>query len=199
MRRIRKEKGGFMDLLNNFGKKITQSSQDAMKKAKEFAEVTKLNGLITDEDRIMNDLYMQIGIKYFEMYSGTTDDNFIQLCSSIKECREKIASYEKEIQKMKHIKLCPECGQECSLNNAFCSACGVKLSEVEKEAAIYCQSCGKELTKEDVFCTKCGQKVEDKIISEDKEETVQETMVDSQIVEESFLDNDCDDSDDSII
>lgn len=189
---IRKDKGGLMDLLNNFGKKITQSSQDAMKKAKDFAEVTKLNGLISDEERIMNGLYMQIGIKYFEIYSGTMDDNFIQLCSCIKECQKKISSYEKEVQKIKNIRLCPECGQECNITNAFCSVCGTKLAEVE-ESFIYCHSCGSELTKEDAFCTKCGQKVEKDTRFENEEES-QESMVDSKVVEESIIKHDSDDS-----
>lgn len=37
-----------------FGKKVTQTSQDAMKKTKEFAEIAKLNTQISDEEKRLN-------------------------------------------------------------------------------------------------------------------------------------------------
>ena len=40
------------------GKKVSQTGQDAMKKTKELAEMTKINSQISEEEKKLNKLYI---------------------------------------------------------------------------------------------------------------------------------------------
>lgn len=54
-------------------------------------------------------------------------------------------------------RVCPNCKQPISAENAFCTKCGFKLNNsVEK---IVCPCCGSAITNDTVFCTQCGHKI----------------------------------------
>ena len=43
------------------GKKFSQTGQDAMKKTKGLAEISRLNSQIADEEKKLNKLYLKLG------------------------------------------------------------------------------------------------------------------------------------------
>ena len=53
-------------------------------------------------------------------------------------------------------KVCPNCKQTLSANNAFCTHCGFKLPT--KDNKHICPSCGTVSKEDSVFCTQCGHK-----------------------------------------
>ena len=50
-----------MAFFDEIGKKITDGGQKAAEQARIFAEVSRLNGLITEQERIISQLYSRIG------------------------------------------------------------------------------------------------------------------------------------------
>jgi ribosomal protein L40E len=121
-------------IFNDLGKKISQTSQEAVKKAKELAEIAKLNSSISDEERNINKYFTQMGEKYLELYGDTTEEPFASYCESIRASKMKIKNLEKEIKLIRNIKVCTNCGAEYSNNAIFCSSCGHKqeVPDVEK-------------------------------------------------------------------
>lgn len=147
-----------MGLFDNFGKKITQSSQDAVQKAKNFADVTKLNSQINDEKKAIVNFYKQVGEKYYSLYGTDPQEEFKQLCEFITAKNNKIAQLETEIRRIQNVNTCPKCGNVCSDTLLFCSSCGESLPK-ERSNKLICNECGTELSITAVFCTNCGKKV----------------------------------------
>ena len=151
-----------MPIFNEIGKKISKISQDAVKGTKDFADITTLNNKIAEEQKLLNSFYMQIGKKYYELYSDSAeaDNNFYPICVSITECMTKITDFRAEIQEIKGIKKCLACGAEVASSTTFCGICGKDTREMPGSAEQFrCPSCGKELMSDAAFCTDCGQKI----------------------------------------
>lgn len=151
-----------MSFFNQLGKKITQTSQDVVKGAKDLADTAKLNSQIAEEERAINSLYMKIGQKYFELFSDNPEDDFKELCSLVESSMEKIAYFRNQVQTIKGIRACPECGGGIPLNAAFCASCGFNVGSIEEEESPgkRCPSCNQVIGHDKNFCTECGQQVE---------------------------------------
>jgi len=160
-----------MAIFGEIGKKISKTTQSAVKGTKDLADIARINSQISDEQRKQSNFYTQIGMKYYELFADTVEDeNFVQFCASITECTEKIESLKVEIQRIKGIKKCGGCGGDAPLNSVFCGVCGhdTRLddpSEAEQpeEAALSgpaCPQCNQVLEVGMVFCTGCGHKMQ---------------------------------------
>ena len=105
-----------MAFFDELGKKISQTSQGVVQKTKDTAEVIKLNGMISDEEKRINNLYTQI------------------------------EDLKQQIQHIKGVKVCNNCGAEIPENSMFCIGCGAKIvmqSEVNTNNFIRCVKCNR--------------------------------------------------------
>ena len=174
-----------MGFFDDFGKKISDASQGAIAKTKDFADVAKLNSNISDEERRINNAYQQIGKLYFEMHLEDFEDCFKDHFAAINESLGKIQDYRQQITNIKGVVKCPNCGAEVPKDSAFCSSCGTPVPKQEtpvdvpaaeaevvsapeaapvaEEAPVEkkCPSCGATLEDGALFCTNCGTKVEE--------------------------------------
>lgn len=170
-----------MSFFNDFGKKISSGSQEAIAKAKDFADVAKLNSNISDEERRINANFTEIGKMYFESHKDDFDEMFADQFTSIKECQEKIKDLQRQITAIKGVVKCPNCGAEVAKDSAFCPSCGTAIPKEEPvaeesaediptvEAEVVepaaetkkCPKCGAELEEGAAFCVNCGEKVEE--------------------------------------
>jgi len=123
-----------MSLLDGIGKKISQTGQDTVKKAKSFVEANKINNQIAEEQRALNTFYSQIGEKYYRLYKDAPADEFAQLCDRITAGVIRIAELQTEVQRLKNTRMCPKCGAVCQINVQFCSTCGAQLPKSEPQA-----------------------------------------------------------------
>lgn len=60
-----------------------------------------------------------------------------------------------EKHKVSNIIYCTKCGNEITNNNHFCSNCGTKVEEVEKDR--FCGRCGNHLQPQAETCPNCGK------------------------------------------
>ena len=81
-----------------FFDKISEKGQNAKKKTKDFVEVQKINSMISDEERNINNNYLQIGKLYVSMHSGDCDEEFKGMIESVRESEKKIADFKEQIQ-----------------------------------------------------------------------------------------------------
>lgn len=151
-----------------FFDKISEKGQNAKKKTKDFVEVQKINSMISDEERNINNNYLQIGKLYVSMHSGDCDEEFKGMIESVRESEKKIADFKEQIQTIKGIVRCEKCGAEVSIQSAFCSSCGAPMPKrvPEKkldENMVICPGCGNTVKKRLRFCTRCGHPMQDLI------------------------------------
>lgn len=162
-----------MAFFEDLGKKITQTSQGVVQKTKDTAEVIKLNGMISDEEKRIKNLYTQIGKKYFELHSDSYEQELESFVVEIKTAQEKIEDYSEQVKKLKGIVRCPNCGGDVQYGSPFCSTCGSRMEtpSVQTDAIVKrCSACGSPIADGCAFCTHCGTKVEETPIVESKPE-----------------------------
>ena len=59
-----------MAFFDQLGQKLTQTSQDAVKKTKDMAEAVRLNSAVADEGKKIEAAYREIGRLYYERFAG---------------------------------------------------------------------------------------------------------------------------------
>ena len=104
-----------MALFDQLGKKLAQTGQSAVKKTKDMAEVAKINSMISDEEKSINNNYYQIGKLYVSMHGNDCEDDFKGMLESIRQSEKKIVEYKEQVQLIKGVVRCEKCGGEVSM------------------------------------------------------------------------------------
>ena len=146
--------------LGDIGKKISQAGQNVLRGTKDLADTTKMNSIVTEEQRKLGNVFMQIGHRYYERHVNDPDEELADLCAGVTASLEKIASLREEISRIKGVRKCPQCGAEVSVTFVFCGACGWKAAQGEPGGRPdACPNCGAALKDGAAFCTECGQRL----------------------------------------
>lgn len=151
-----------MSFFNDLGKKISQTSQDAVNKTKAMTETTKLNGAINDCKRKIELAYKEVGRFYCEKYMDDPNPEIAEQVNLVKQLNEKIEELQMEIRRINGFGTCPNCGQIVKPGALFCTNCGMKFESpeppVQKNNNV-CANCGNPVAEDAAFCTNCGTPV----------------------------------------
>ena len=151
-----------MAFWENLGKKASETTAKAIQQAKDFAEVTKLNGLISDEEKKIDGIYRELGKMYIEIHRCDPDEKLAELVAQIVEAEQAIKKYRGQIRDIKGISLCEKCGAEVAKDASFCSICGapvpkpVPADPTDSPDTLKCSKCGAPAKEGMRFCTTCG-------------------------------------------
>lgn len=151
-----------MAFFDNVGKKLSQAGQGALQKTKDMADIARLNSLVADEEKRLNNNYYQIGKLYAQLHYMDFEDCFSSHILAIKSSLAKIDELKAEIQTLRAVAKCPNCGAEVSTSSMFCNACGTAMPNVADKTvaqpadSVRCSSCGNFVNKNMKFCTSCG-------------------------------------------
>lgn len=125
------------DFLNDFGKKAQAVASVAADKAKDAAELAKINMAIAGEQREMDKSYRTIGEWYVSEYSGEIPPAVKDLVDAVMASKAKIAELEaskpskEDAAEPAHAqpanKACPICGTMS--DSKFCPQCGAPMGE----------------------------------------------------------------------
>ena len=116
------------------GKKLKKFSQDTMTEVQKMNEVRQLNGKISDEKKLLNRLYLEMGQKLYDTYKdvelplGEFDSDF----RKIRERYVAIDLLQEKIRNVKGVVLCPCCNMEVAAGDRYCTNCGNKMPETVK-------------------------------------------------------------------
>lgn len=111
-----------MNVINVIGKRIASTGE----KAKNMTEVSSLRKKIRQEEQRLQEIYAEIGKKYYEeRENDLTNINF--LCEDIDTRLSKIARVKKKINMLCGVKTCEKCGAEVDNKFSFCGVCGAAL------------------------------------------------------------------------
>lgn len=153
-----------MAFFDGISKKISQTSQDVVKKTKNFADSTKLSNMISEEERIIQDLYRRIGEQYFQLHQDDAEEALASLVGEIVQAKERIGQYNQQIAQINGIQKCPSCGADVPDNALFCNSCGARMPAKPAPAApadgIVCSNCGSQVPAGQKFCSQCGTPVQ---------------------------------------
>jgi DNA-directed RNA polymerase subunit M/transcription elongation factor TFIIS len=153
-----------MAFFDKVGQKISQTSQNVAQKTKNMTETMKLNGMVSDEEKHINNAFLQIGKIYYETFGKTPDQLFTELIDGINDSKSKIVVYNDQIKQIKGVVRCPKCGAEVPISSTFCGTCGSPVNTAPAEASvantIQCPQCGVQMQSDKIFCTNCGYKIE---------------------------------------
>ncbi len=115
-----------MSFFDTLGKKITDTTHTVVEKTKSSTDTMRLNGQINDEERTINAAYLNIGKKYLELHKDDAEPEFLEYLQIIANSEVKIAEYQEQIRKNKHLMLCASCGAEIAETVLFCTKCGAE-------------------------------------------------------------------------
>ena len=155
-----------MAFFEQLGKRLTDAGQGVAQQTKNFTDVTRLNGTISEKEKKISQLYAAIGQAYFERHRNDAAAEEAQKIGEINALLAEIAQCREEIKQIKGVVKCPSCGADVALHCAFCSACGARFPQDEAAGqpaaadARLCPSCGAAVPKENLFCNRCGTKLD---------------------------------------
>ena len=152
-----------MAFFDDLEKKLTKAGQSAVQKTKDFTEVNRIKGFITEEEKKIEAEYRNIGKLYFELHATTPEEALAEAVNNIRESAQKIIDYRTQMQEIRGVLRCEKCGAEIANNVAFCSSCGAPAPKPEPKEepskAFACKQCGSALEESARFCVNCGTPV----------------------------------------
>lgn len=154
-----------MEFFDKLGGTISSKSKQVAQKAKDMAEISKLNGqIVTEEDKIKN-AYLAIGKLYYDECYTDPQGAYVNEVEIIKNSNKTIEGLKDKVNQLKGIQSCPNCGAEVDINASFCTSCGNKLEIVEltpiDTTKKQCPNCHQNVEDNDVFCIHCGTRVKE--------------------------------------
>lgn len=152
-----------MALWDNLSKKASETTAKAAQQMRVLSETSRLNGLISDEEKKINNSYYQIGKLYAAMHQSDCEEEFGGMIAAITESEQKIKEYRMQIQEIKGVIRCEKCGAEVPNGAAFCSSCGSTMPKIQVSGTtdyVKCENCGADVKKGMRFCTSCGKPME---------------------------------------
>lgn len=76
---------GFFDKVSNV---INNTANDISDKAKEFSEVSSLNGQIRSQEKLIENTYREIGKSYYESHINAAEDIYLEQIQKITEAKK---------------------------------------------------------------------------------------------------------------
>ena len=121
-----------MDFFSKLGDTISATGRDVSQKAKDLTGLAKLNMDIRAKEEYVLRQYTEIGKQYYEQHKEDTEQVFGEM-PLITEALAEIEAMKNEIVELKGLKKCRSCGAVLNIEDVFCTKCGTKYEEPEKE------------------------------------------------------------------
>lgn len=153
-----------MSFFDNIGSKASAAGQAAAEKARNFAEVNRLNGVVNDHEKRISRLYFEIGQSYYERHKDDPEAEELERIAAITDTNEKIAVCRNQIKTLKGVEKCPNCGADVQNGSQFCNNCGTRMPPASMKTApkapgLTCPTCGAAVAEGNLFCNNCGTKL----------------------------------------
>ena len=148
-----------MAFWDDLEKKATDATTNVMSRVKGVSDTTRLNSMVTEEEKRIRDIYFKIGQTYVALHGQENDAAFVNLLNALKASQLKVEQYKQEIMDIKGVRRCEKCGAEVQNGAAFCMSCGTPLPRIQPQPVNVrktCKKCGANLAPGARFCTNCG-------------------------------------------
>ncbi len=119
---------------DKLSERVKKISKDTMTEVRKMNEVRQLNTKVSEEKRLLNRLYLELGQKFFAKYKDAEmmPEGFEDDFHRIEERYSVMDLLQDQIRSVKGVVLCPCCNMEVAVTERYCSNCGQKMPEVVK-------------------------------------------------------------------
>lgn len=90
---------GFFDKVSDV---INNTANDISDKAKEFSEVSSLNGQIRSQEKVIENAYRDIGKSYYEAHMNVSDDVYLEQIQKINEAKQLMEKLRNDVANIKN-------------------------------------------------------------------------------------------------
>lgn len=150
----------------DFWSQLKKSGQEVAGKAKDLAEVTRLQLAQKELERKLEQLYTQLGKSFYEATVQGQVGEFSQLLEFISQTQDEIAASKEQQQILKGNVRCTACGALMESGALFCPQCGMQrefpqeleVVDAPETGKIFCPNCGNQVEHK-AFCVFCGTKL----------------------------------------
>lgn len=153
--------------VENVGKNVSKAAKDNV-------EIMRYSSAIEACESRMNELYRELGKRYYYAEEEITREAFIDLFEEIQSKQNEINALKNKIQILKGVEYCKKCGAELKKGTRFCQMCGTAV-EVPVPKHL-CKNCGAQLSGQEKFCAVCGSRVEQNLNDQ--------TVMDAEVTEQ---------------
>lgn len=143
---------------------LTTAGQEVSQKAKNATENVRLGNLIKNNDKMVDKLLYQVGLKYYEAHGQEEKTEYQELFAEINRLKSENAAYQQELDNLAATNKCPQCGFGNNAGAKFCISCGAPLNQTpvapaQSAPGKCCDKCGALNDAEALFCTECGNRL----------------------------------------
>lgn len=154
-----------MAFFEQIGKHLTNAGQNVAQQTQNLADVTRLNSAISEKEKKISQLFLEIGKGYYERHKNDGEAEELNKIIEINSLFAEIFANREKIKQIKGVIKCENCGADVPLNAAFCNACGAQINQVgtvkeNNENERRCPACHAVIEKDNLFCNYCGTKIE---------------------------------------
>ena len=104
-----------MAFFEQLAKRLTDAGQNVAQQTKNLADVTQLNSAISDKEKKISQLYLNIGQLYYEEHKGDSTAEHQEIIGEINALYAEIAQNREKIKQIKGVVMCPKCGADVTL------------------------------------------------------------------------------------
>lgn len=124
----------FNELTQKFTSKVKQLGKDTAEEVQKLNKIRQLNGKANDAKKQIENIYSEIGKKFYELHKDSVPEGFEELVQTISDKLVEIEQLKEQVREVKGVVLCPSCNTEVSTDERFCPNCGGKMPEPVEEA-----------------------------------------------------------------
>lgn len=117
------------------GRKLMNLGQDAKSGVQKVGETYQVNNKLNDEKKALTKLYAAIGKHIYHLDTQTPPEGLEDEFAAVKATQENIRQLTEQLNRLKGIVICPQCGREASREEKFCAGCGTRLPEAEQKTS----------------------------------------------------------------
>lgn len=99
---------------------VIMASREVEHTAKELTGKAKLQYEIKTRESYLNDLYKELGKKYYTEHKDDEGESFAEIADLLDE----LDALRKELNDRRGAKYCPRCGAQVASDADYCSKCG---------------------------------------------------------------------------
>ena len=171
-----------MSILDVWEKKACSFTRKTRDKAVSMSEQARIRSLMAGEEKNYHSLCAQIGEKYAQVHREDYGPEFEELMTLVKESLARTQEYQDQINTLRKVRPCPNCGESVPLDFSYCNYCGAKLPEIEPiipDGYRKCPGCGAVIPDTMAFCNRRGFKQntqEDLVVIEEAQEPSEEAV-----------------------
>jgi len=117
--------------MSNIKDSLLKFTRGVTKTSGELVKNTKLSFALSSEEERLRQVYLDIGKKTHEIYQygGTLGKFFDEKYAEIQQIESAISDLRHQIDMIKGVKSCPECGDGIQRGASFCPKCGYQVHD----------------------------------------------------------------------